>query len=203
MGTPKGLVVHRGQTFLEWQIARLADAGVETATVVLGHGASDYRAKVAFVDAALGARDARVGSVSIRVVLNPEPDRGPFSSLVVALHGLLTEFAELEGVFVLPVDVPCPKPPTWSALRSRFDASRPGLSPVALVPTVAGRGGHPVLVDRAFAARLVARDPNGPGARLDHAIAELGEEAKVRVPVDDLRAVMNLNTPEDFARFDV
>jgi CTP:molybdopterin cytidylyltransferase MocA len=213
MGTPKGLVEYEGESFLAWQVARLEEAAVREVVVVLGHGVDDYRARVRFVDRALAsANRVTVGAIDVRVVLNSAPERGPFSSLGLALEALFgleaaPSPARPDGVFVMPVDVPCPGPSTFRALLAAFDIENANLAQAnvprerVLTPEVASRGGHPVLLNRAFAGSVLARTHGESSQRLDHAIAELPPGARVRVPVDDVRVVLNLNTPEDFQRF--
>jgi CTP:molybdopterin cytidylyltransferase MocA len=67
----------------------------------------------------------------------------------------------------------------------------------AAVPLFEARGGHPVLLAPSFIARLLSKDPDLPGARLDH---ELAAARVVRVPVSDRRVRLNLNAPEDWGK---
>jgi CTP:molybdopterin cytidylyltransferase MocA len=78
--------------------------------------------------------------------------------------------------FVTPVDVPPAHAATLAAL-----AAAPGDA----VPTWQGRDGHPVRLD-----------PPHPPGRLDERL-----RAAHRVPVDDPDCVLNLNTPEEWARW--
>jgi molybdopterin-guanine dinucleotide biosynthesis protein A len=108
-------------------------------------------------------------------VVNEDPDRGPFSSVRTgALH------TTAASAFILPLDVPSPDPRVYRALEQA--------GPCA-VPVFEGRGGHPVLVP--LEPIRQARDDD----RLDHLLARLHPR---RVPVDDRRVRMNLNTPADW-----
>jgi molybdenum cofactor cytidylyltransferase len=171
LGEPKGLVRVRGRPWIELQLEGFEACGGRQAIVVLGYDAERYESVV----------------TRARVVVNPQPERGPFSSLACALAVVPPD---APGVFVLPVDVPCPTPDTWRALER---ALAPGVD--ACVPTLDARGGHPVLLSPAFVGRLRAL---APAARLD---AEIRASPRVvRVPVADPRVQMNLNAPEDWAR---
>lgn len=200
MGTPKGLLRHptRGTTFLEAQVKALADAGARAVTVVLGHALEDHERSIPFVATRAGG-PFREGGAEVHVIVNPDPDRGPFSSLVLAVLRARSVDPGAPGFAVLPVDVPCPEATTWDALRTAFAERADAVHVVT--PDLAGRGGHPVLVDRAFADGLVVRSTSSVPQRLDHAIADAGESARLRVPVRDVRVVANLNTPDDFARW--
>jgi CTP:molybdopterin cytidylyltransferase MocA len=87
------------------------------------------------------------------------------------------------AAFLLPLDVPCPDPRVFRALEQAGPAA---------VPIYEGRGGHPVLVPLDPVRRAEDAD------RLDHLLARLNPR---RVPVDDPRVRMNLNTPDDWAAF--
>jgi molybdenum cofactor cytidylyltransferase len=167
MGEPKGLVVFEGRPWIETQLDALAGRRV---VVVLGQDRARYLEALP----ALGPL----------VVANPDPDRGPFSSLQVGL-GLVAP----GPAFVLPVDVPAPSPSVWASLE---DALRPDAD--AVLPVFDGRGGHPVLLAASFIPLLLSRDPS---SRLDR---ELAAARAVRVPVDDPRVRLNLNAPEDWGK---
>jgi molybdenum cofactor cytidylyltransferase len=175
MGEPKGLVLFAGRPWIEAQLAALDGRRV---TVVLGHDGARYLEVIP--DLAKRAE----------VVVNPDPDRGPFSSLQVGLAAV--RGSAPAPVFVLPVDVPAASAGVWRALEEALD---PGLD--AAIPVFEGRGGHPVLLASPFIGRLCSRDPASPEARLD---VELRLAKARRVPTDDPRVRMNLNAPEDWGK---
>lgn len=177
LGEPKGLVVVRGRPWIEHQLDGVRAAGVTRAVVVLGHDRERYAGLPSL------ARRAVV------VVVNPDPDRGSFSSLQEGLSALAPD----EPAFVLPVDVPAARPETWAALAAALGNAR------AAVPGYESGGGHPVLLSPSFAAHLRGLDPAGGESRLDVQLRlSAGETA--RVPVDDDRIRLNLNAPEDWGR---
>jgi molybdenum cofactor cytidylyltransferase len=175
MGEPKGVFVFAGRPWIETQLAALEGRRV---VVVLGHDSPRYLE--AIPDLATRAE----------VVVNPDPDRGPFSSLQVGLAAV--SLSPAVPAFVLPVDVPAPSAAVWRALEEALD---PGFD--AAIPVFEGRGGHPVLLAPPFIALLCSRDPASAEARLDVAL----QSAKVhRVPTSDPRVRMNLNAPEDWGK---
>jgi CTP:molybdopterin cytidylyltransferase MocA len=186
MGEPKGLVQVAGRPWIEHQLRSLAD---RRAIVVLGDDRERYL--------------AAIPSLAQRVVVavNPDPGRGPFSSLQVGLACVSPE----TPAFVLPIDVPAAFPRVWSRLEEAL-----GEDWAAAVPTCGDddRGGHPVLLSSRFLATLLGRPATG---RLDHELAARARgEARdpgsaraqgvLRVPVDDPRVRLNLNAPEDWAK---
>jgi CTP:molybdopterin cytidylyltransferase MocA len=176
---PKGLIEVDGRPWIERQIEALRRAGMPNVIVVLGHQKEAYE------------RVLRAQGVVTTV--NPDPDRGPFSSLQSGLGSLP---AGVQAAWVLPVDVPCPSRAVWERLEQ--EASLRG-SDVAL-PVHHGKGGHPVRLSLPFARQLLALSPLDPDARLDHQIHRLPSSRISRVEVEDPRVLANLNTSDDFAR---
>jgi nicotine blue oxidoreductase len=176
MGEPKGLVVFAGRPWIEAQLAAL---GGRRAVVVFGHDGPRYLEAIPDLP------------TRVEVVVNPDPDRGPFSSLQVGLAALGAPVRPTPA-FVLPVDVPAASPALWHALE---EALGPELD--AAIPAFQGRGGHPVLLAAPFMARLGRLDPASPDARLDVA---LRSAKALLVETGDPRVRMNLNAPEDWGK---
>jgi CTP:molybdopterin cytidylyltransferase MocA len=177
MGTAKGLVQVRGRPWLELQLDAARTAGVSRAIVVLSRDSEPlYRTAVPCL------RDEDV-------VINEDPDRGPFSSLLCGLGAAHPR--DRAATFVLPVDVPAARPDVWSALAAALDD---GMD--AAVPTLSGQGGHPVLLAPAFVSTILSLPADAARtARLDHL---LHVKRVARVPVDDENVRLNLNTPSDW-----
>jgi molybdenum cofactor cytidylyltransferase len=179
MGEPKGLVAVPSpggpRAWIEHQLDALAGRRV---VVVLGEHRELY--------------ERAVPDLARRAVLavNPDPERGPFSSLQVGLAAATPE----EPVFALPVDVPAASPAVWAELEAALEE---GID--AVVPIHDGRGGHPVLLSSSLARRLRTLPPT---ARLDHELRGLpaaGGRLR-RIPVGDPRVRLNLNAPEDWGK---
>lgn len=120
----------------------------------------------------------------VTIAVNPAPERGAFSSLQVGL-----EAAGKGAAFVLPLDVPAPNASVWERLEATASSA---------LPVWEQKGGHPVRVSEELARRLCRLDPSDPAARLD---TQLRMDGALRVPVEDVRVTMNLNTPEAWRRF--
>ncbi|MCD4828123.1 MAG: nucleotidyltransferase family protein [Candidatus Cloacimonetes bacterium] len=119
----------------------------------------------------------------VRLAVNPQPQRGMFSSvqtgLAIVPRGAL--------VFVQPADQPLVRPEVYRCLLA---ALQPGDD--AAAPALGERGGHPVLLSADFAHRLRQR-PATSNLR-----DELLACANVRrVPVNDPATLHNWNTPAD------
>lgn len=163
MGTPKALVQAGGRPF----VARIAEAaraaGCARVVVVVG---PPHEAAIA---AALPA-----GAEAVR---NPAPERGMLSSVQAGVAALAPEVA---AALIWPVDVPLVAAETARAILAGGDL---------VVPTHAGRGGHPVRVPRARFAELLALPPKAGLRAL--------MTAATRLPVDDPHVLVDFDTPAD------
>lgn len=122
---------------------------------------------------------------AFELAVNPAPERGMLSSVQAGL--------ELAGsgvaVLLTPVDCFGFDETTVDALRAAHRET--GRS---VVPTVGGRGGHPVLLAPDAVAAVLAADPER--TRLDHLLGELSPPP-LCVEVDDRGVLDNFNRPED------
>jgi molybdenum cofactor cytidylyltransferase len=163
-------------TFLSAAIRSLASA-TEFVVVVVGRNES----ALAPVIYAQGAS----------LVVNPDPNRGQFSSLQVGLQDVLNHGRD--AAVVTLVDRPPVRAATIRTLRDAFEAADQNVW--AVVPEFSGKHGHPYLVGRemmeAFLrvpATLIARD-----------VEHEHQDHIQYVSVDDARVALNINTPEDYA----
>ena len=122
-----------------------------------------------------------------RVVLNPNPIRGPISSLQAGLHGLPPSAA---GVLFAPVDHPLFSSTTVRALIEAFSETGAPL----VVPSFDGWRGHPVLFGRALFPELMEPDlPEGARTVVRRYLRD-----RIQLPVDDPGILADIDTPEDY-----
>ena len=134
MGMPKGLIEVNGRRWVEHQIDRVMNAGMTRVVVILGADVGAYLTALPSL--------ASLAEVSV----NPDPDRGPFSSLQVGLARLADGVSVRNPVFVLPIDVPARQsPPTWSALRRCSSGEHRCRRPDVRRTRRPSRGSHPLL----------------------------------------------------------
>ncbi|MGA3106108.1 MAG: nucleotidyltransferase family protein [Terriglobales bacterium] len=166
-----------GETFLSAAI-RLLLYHVEEVLVVVGKN----EAALTPVIYASGAS----------LVINPDPDRGQFSSLRVALHEVLN--LGRDAAMITLVDRPPVKTQTIETLEAAF-ADATARRKWAVVPEYQGKHGHPMLVGRELIEAFL-RAPETSNARdVEHAHKREIEY----VPVDDPLVALNINTPEEYA----
>lgn len=159
MGRPKALLRLAGETFVERLCRLLRAAGCDEIVVVVG---ADARAIGPAVPGAA------------RVVVNGDWRRGMRSSLRAGLRALPPG-----PVILTHVDRP---------LVERETLRRLVATPGTAIPTLDGRGGHPVRLGADLRPRLLAGD--------GRPLSDIIQQARpTRVPVGDGGILININTP--------
>jgi molybdenum cofactor cytidylyltransferase len=125
------------------------------------------------------------------LVVNPDPQRGQFSSLQVGLREVLNHGRD--AAVVTLVDRPPAGSVTIQKLHQAFGVADQNVW--AVVPEFAGKHGHPYLVGREM-MEVFLRAPATSNARdIEHQ-----HQAHIQyVSVDDPLVTANINTPEDYA----
>lgn len=144
MGRPKALLPCEPggrDTFVARIVGAIQAAGLSDPLVI---GRPDDRELAAVVATLRPAR----------FIANPNHTRGQLTSLVAAVEAL--EDSSVEGLLVIPVDMPFVTVDTFAAILHAA-AANPGRIVRACH---AGRHGHPVVFDRASFAELRAADPS-------------------------------------------
>ncbi len=191
MGSPKGLLDFNGRPWVVEQLNRFEIAGTCQVILILGHEKEKYiHALESF----------NFPTLSLQIEINPQPQRGTYSSLVTGLKWLSTLAAQT-GCFILPIDVPCPQAKVWRDLQEASNASRCDVFQPLLQTPQGPRTGHPVLLAPDFQKHLLTMDCETPEARLDVQIRRLNHDKIRRVPTDDTQIRLNLNTPEEWIRY--
>lgn len=125
------------------------------------------------------------------VVVNPNPDRGQFSSLQVGLREVLNHGRD--AAMVTLVDRPPVRPATLQTLRAAFETAGPEIW--AVVPEFSGKHGHPYLIGREMIEAFLRVSAISSAREIEHA-----HQAHIQyVRVDDSLVALNINTPEDYA----
>ena len=143
MGRPKALlpIGRAGETFLQRITRTLSAAGIEDLVVVGGADAAAIRA---------GAHGLAAG---VRIVDNPDWERGQLTSILAGLDAVNT--GEAGGILVTLVDVPLVN---VSTVRTLTAVQRERQAAIVR-PVSNGRHGHPVIFGRALFDELRRADP--------------------------------------------
>lgn len=179
MGTDKALLEFPGtdQNFLSTQISSLKPH-CEIVLVVAGRNAAALKADI-FRQAA-------------DLVINPDPDRGQFSSLQVGLQSLLNRGRNL--ALITHVDRIPPRSQTINALKDAF--GRRARETWMIAPEYGGVHGHPVLAGREMIEAWLRAAVDSTAREVEHA----NQTHIAYLPVDDANVTANINTPEEYER---
>ncbi|MBI2930297.1 MAG: nucleotidyltransferase family protein [Planctomycetes bacterium] len=172
MGRPKALLEFGGRTALDLVLRACRELG--DPIVVVGAHADAIRARVP-VDA----------------VVNPAYARGQTSSLKVGLRNLP---AGTEAFLLYPVDFPLVTAAQVGRLAGAW--ARRGPKARIIIPSHDGRRGHPVVFD-AFLREEFLRLADEAPAR---AVVRAHAEEIAYVTFDEPDVLMDMDTPEDYAR---
>jgi molybdenum cofactor cytidylyltransferase len=174
-GATKQLLPWEGSTLLGHVVDVALASGAQPVVVVLGHQADACRA-------ALGRRP-------VQVVVNPDWAQGQSTSVRAGLAALPDN---VSGALFPLVDQPGVSPAVFNALIERHQAT---LAPVVW-PEHEGRRGNPVLFDRNAFPYLMRLTGDSGGRPVLQAFARHAE----RVPVPDPGVLLDIDTPDDYAR---
>ncbi|MDT3687177.1 MAG: molybdopterin-binding/glycosyltransferase family 2 protein [Pseudorhodoplanes sp.] len=130
--------------------------------------------------------EAALQGLKVKTVHNPDYAQGLSTSLRAGLRALPEN---ADGVVILLADMPQVDAALIDRLITAFD---PGKGALAVVPTIEGKRGNPVLWSRRFFPELMAVEGD-VGAR--HLIGQYAE-AIVEVPVSGKAVLTDVDTPE-------
>jgi molybdenum cofactor cytidylyltransferase len=176
MGSAKALLKIGSVCFLEHIVKNVHLAGLEPIVVVVGRDAEQIQATVAKNNITFFIR-------------NPAPDRGQLSSFRLALRKLP---ADILGCFLILVDQPLVKTPTYQLLSTKARQSTDRI----LIPVCRGRRGHPVYFSKRYFASLLTT-PLNAGARF---VVRKFEQEVQEIQVDDDGILVDIDTPFEYQK---
>ncbi len=147
-----------------------------------------------FVTVVVGKNEATLAPIiyaeGASLVVNPDPDRGQFSSLQVGLHEVLNHGRD--AAMVTLVDRPPVGSSTLQTLHDAFEAAEENVW--AVVPEYSGKHGHPYLVGREMMEAFL----RVPATSIARDIEHQHQQHIHYFHVDDPLVAVNINTPEDY-----
>jgi len=175
------LAMRTAETFLSSAI-RLYFSHVDEVLVVVGKN----EAALAPVVYANGAA----------LVINPEPERGQFSSLRVGLQEVLNRGRD--AAMVTLVDRPPVRAETLETLEAAFERATVHRK-WAVIPEYQGKHGHPILLGREMLTAFLNAPETSNAQDVEHAHQNEIEY----IPVNDPLVALNVDTPEQYAALSV
>ena len=125
------------------------------------------------------------------LVVNPEPERGQFSSLQTGLHEVLN--LGRDNALVTLVDRPPPRTETLSVLVGAFQSKEHSVW--AIIPEREGKHGHPIVIGREMIEAFLRAPATSNARGLEH----VHQSHICYIPVNDPRVTTNVDTPQDYA----
>jgi molybdenum cofactor cytidylyltransferase len=175
MGDFKQLMPYRGGTIVESCVETILASPVDDVVVVVGHRADEV--------------EAAVSRFPVRVLRNSDYALGMSTSAVAGVRA--AEGAD--AVMICLADQPQIPAAVFEAVLAAYRASGARI----VVPTIAGDTGHPVVFDLSLRDEILAVDPSAGGLRTV-TYAHRGEV--LRVPVDTVSVLDDIDTPDDYER---
>jgi molybdenum cofactor cytidylyltransferase len=125
------------------------------------------------------------------LVVNPDPDRGQFSSLQIGLQEVLNHGRD--AAMITLVDRP---PVSWATIQLLRDAFESAPSNIwAIVPEYSSSHGHPYLVGRELMEVFLQAPSTASAREIEHR----HQDRIQYVAVDDPCVALNIDTPDDYA----
>ena len=178
MGISKGLIQYKNQNLLDYSIQKFLLAGGKNIIVVISKEGSIYQKELKTLQE----------NAPITLVINPDPDRGPFSSLQCGLSKVPIN----ESSFILPVDTPAPSTELWQTISKEMNNELD-----VIKPSFNHRGGHPILISSSLIKEILQRNPLIDTSRLDFLINDLDQNRCKFIETHESVILENLNTPND------
>ncbi len=176
MGKTKQLLPMGENTLLGHALENLRKTRVDEIVLVLGFAAETIREQLLLGD--------------VKVVINEGFQQGMGSSLGVGLSGV---DARAEAALIVLADQPFVQPATIDRLIEQYRRSRPSI----LIPLYKGFRGNPVLLDRSVFGEVMSLRGE-VGCR---AIFGSHAENILKVPVEDIGILLDVDTCEDLEKF--
>jgi molybdenum cofactor cytidylyltransferase len=134
-----------------------------------------------------------IATCGAHMVVNPDPDRGQFSSMQIGLAQVLKLGSN--AAMITPVDSP---PLSAASLESLCTAFEQALArgKWAVAPEKDGKHGHPLLAGPELIEKLLAAPLTSNARQVKWANAHAFEY----IPVTDSLLTIDVNTPEEYAR---
>lgn len=177
MGQSKPMTKFLNKNLIDQTIKTMYDADIDNIQVVTGYEHERVEAHL----------QDNYASDRIHTTWNSNYENG---SILTSIKAGLPELAACKYVFIQLVDLPCVQPETYCKLYQAMQETEKK----AVVPTVDGRRGHPILINMELLSDILAYEA-GDGGGLRGFWRQLGN-AVMELPVTDRGCIMDTDTKE-------
>ncbi len=191
MGQPKALLDWQGLPLIVHQVRMLIQAGADDVVAVLGHQAQE-------VQSVLAQWEQPADRGRCHWVVNEDYRRGKIASLQAGLQAVRPVAAPRAPgpVLILNVDQPRSAETTVQVLNAHLGKVHQR-DTVFTVPTCAGKGGHPIALERELIPEVLALPDHSMGLRL---IRDRHWARVQRVELGLAELLWDFNTPAEYRR---
>lgn len=163
-----------GQPILRHTVSKFTALDIDPIFVITGHQAEQVK--------------ATLSDLPVTCIHNPDYVTGEItSSLKVGLQNMPDD---VSATFITPADMPLIPEGVISGLQASYQAQN------IFAPIYQGQRGHPILLDRAYWADMLALLPAG----LPRDVIQANKQNLKLIEVDDEGVVIDLDTPETYQR---
>ncbi|WP_369753330.1 NTP transferase domain-containing protein [Flavobacterium sp. WC2409] len=188
MGIAKGLLDYNNTYWILEQLDRISKTQITEVYIGLGFHYQDYFNAIPLL-AEAQTHFMYFKEMKVRVVINPNPERGSFSTLQTVLQKIKTN----QAVLISPIDIPIPNATVLNAIIE--------IENTIVLPNFEGKNGHPIKLSNAFWKSLTPLDPKEENTRLDFQIKKVNLDEITEVEVNDSSILKNLNTQNDWTDY--
>lgn len=174
MGEFKQLMPYGSSTIVGTCAATLLGTSADEIVVVTGHRADEV--------------ERSLGGCALRFVRNPSYEDGMASSVIAGVRAA----SPGNSVMICLCDQPHVPADVHETVLAAYRAS----GAAVVVPTIAGDSGHPVIFDSSLRDEILAIDP-AVGLR---GVTYANRDSTLRVPVDAVGVLDDIDTQEDYVR---
>ena len=188
MGVAKGLLKYQNAFWILEQIERIAASTLTEVYIGLGYNCEAYLNKIPWF-AEAQSHFFLYKNLKIRVIINQNPEHGPFSTLQTVLR----QIPKNKSVLINPIDIPILN---TTELQNIIEIQNQ-----TVLPNFEGKNGHPIKLHSEFWEHLLLLNPANEDSRLDLEIKKLNPSKITTISIADSSIVKNLNTPNDWTEF--
>ncbi len=190
MGQPKALLDWQGLPLIVHQVRMLIQAGADDVVAVLGHQAQELQS-------VLARWERPEDRMRCHWVVNEDYRRGKLASIKAGLQAVrpVPALCAAGAVLILNVDQPRSAETTVQVLHAHVGVRQRGI--LFTVPTCDGKGGHPIVMERALISEVLALPPDSMGLR---EVRNRHWAQTQRVELGNAELLWDINTPEEYRR---
>jgi CTP:molybdopterin cytidylyltransferase MocA len=181
MGVDKGLLKYKHTFWILEQLNRISKTTISKVYIGLGFNSQNYLDAISWFKTALN-NEADYQGLKVRIIVNPTPEMGSFSTLQTVLKNINSGC----DVLLSPIDIPLLN----SDELNKIIAVKNNI----VMPNFEGKNGHPIKMAASFWQKLVSLNIADENSRLDLQIKKLNVKEISIIKVNDASITKNLNT---------